>query len=89
MTKNDFVKAVAEKVDFSQKNVKLLLSAIQDVVYENAINDEVPLIDGIKVTSAIRAARTGRNPSTGETISIPEKRVPKVKVGVALKKAIA
>jgi len=89
MTKNDFVKAVAEKVDFSQKNVKLLLSAIQDVVYENAINDEVPLIDGIKVTSAIRAARTGRNPSTGEAISIPEKRVPRVKVGVALKKAIA
>lgn len=89
MTKSDFVKAVAEKAEFPQKNVRIIIDAIQDVVYENAINDEVPLIDGIKVTSAIRAARTGRNPSTGEAISIPEKRVPRVKVGVALKKAIA
>ena len=89
MTKSDFVKAVAEKAEFPQKNVRIIIDAIQDVVYENAVSDEVPLIDGLKITSAIRAARTGRNPSTGEPIAIPEKRVPRVKLGSALKKAIA
>jgi DNA-binding protein HU-beta len=37
---------------------------------------------------ADRAARTGRNPQTGEEISIPASKAPRFKVGKALKDAI-
>ena len=35
-----------------------------------------------------RAARTGRNPQTGETINIPAAKIPKFKAGKALKDAV-
>ena len=37
---------------------------------------------------ACRAARTGRNPATGEAVQIPAKKLPKFKPGAALKDAV-
>lgn len=86
MTKSEFVKAVAETTGTTQKNVKDILAGIEEVVYSAVKNDEeVSIINGLKLSTGIRSARVGRNPSTGEAINIPEKKVPKVRVGAALK----
>ncbi len=90
MTKNEFVKAVAEGSGITQKVVRDVLNVIQDVAYQAAKDeDSVSIINGLTLTSVVKEARVGRNPSTGEPVDIPEKRVPKVKVGLALKRAVA
>ena len=45
----------------------------------------MPIIDGLKVTVVDRAARVARNPQTGEDMNVPAKKVPKAKIGKALK----
>ena len=53
-----------------------------------AAGEEVS-IAGLGIFEAkMRAARTGRNPRTGETIEIPAMRVPKFRAGKALKDAV-
>lgn len=86
MKKSELVKEVANKTNVSQANIKFILGAIQEVVYEHLSDkDGVPIIDGLKVTVVDRAARVARNPSTGENMNVPAKKVPKAKIGKALK----
>lgn len=102
MKKTDFIKLITEQVNnsyektlrgknipFSQNDTKAYLDAIKEVVYANCASDEVPVLDGLTVTSKIQAASVRRNPSTGEPVNVPEKRVPKVKIGKLLKDAVA
>ena len=89
MTKTEYVRAVAEKGDFTQKVVKAVIDAMEDVAYEAACDDEVPVFNGLTLLSQVREARTGRDPRTGDPINIPTKRVPKVKVGRRFKNAVA
>lgn len=89
MTKNDYISAVAEKAGMKKKDVIAVLDAINGVVVDCLGTDEIPVIDGLKLTVSMRDARIGRNPSTGEAISIPAKVVPKVKIGKALKDIVA
>lgn len=96
MKKIDFVREITTKVNdgydrprFSQNDVKVLLDAIQDIVYQAAKNeDEVSIINGLTLTSTIREAHTARNPRTGETFDVPAKRIPKVKIGKNFKDAV-
>ena len=90
MKKNDFVKAVAQKADITQKDTRTVLEALEDVVYETlGRGEEVFIMNGLSLKTEIRAPRTARNPITGEMIQVPEKRVPKAKIGAKLKKAAA
>ena len=41
------------------------------------------------ISAALAAAREGKNPATGEAISIPATKVPAFKAGKALKEAVA
>ncbi len=50
--------------------------------------DSVRLPGFLTFETSIRAARQGRNPSTGEALEIPEARVVKVSAGAPLKKAV-
>ena len=89
MKKSDFIKAVAERGDFTQKSVKAILDVMQSVAYEAVKDDEVPIFNGLTIYTTVRDARVGRNPRTGESVDIPEKRVPKAKIGRAFKNAVA
>ena len=89
MTKNDYINAITEKAQMKKKDVIVVLEAINAVVADCLGTDEIPVIDGLKLTTVAREARVGRNPSTGEAISIPAKIVPKAKIGKALKELIA
>jgi DNA-binding protein HU-beta len=66
-----------------------MLDALGRVVQEALANGEEVTLPGIgKLSVKTRAARTGRNPATGDSIEIPAKRVPHFSAAKALKDAV-
>lgn len=87
MTKSQIIAAVAEKADINKKQAKDALDALAELAYEGA--GEGFTVPGIgKLVKVDRAARTGRNPATGESIKIPAKTVLKFRISKAAKDAI-
>ncbi len=86
MTKKEFVKIFAEKGGFESKaeaerKLDAFLATVEDVLTSG---DEVNFIGWGKFEVSERAARTGRNPKTGEEITIEAKKVVKFKAGKKL-----
>ena len=89
MNKNEFVTAIAEKSGLTKKDAEAALNAYTAVVTDTLKSgDSVQLIGFGTFEVRERAARTGRNPHTGETIEIAAAKVPAFKSGKALKDAI-
>ncbi len=89
MNKAELVSAVAEKSGQPATVVNGVLSAFEDVVTTTvAGGGKVQLPGFLSFERAERAARTGRNPSTGAEIQIAAATVPKVKVGKSFKDAV-
>ena len=99
MVQKDLVKAVAADVNAKYKEEgrdKITESVVGDViksfgqVTSKALSkrDQVPLAGYGTIKVCERAARTGRNPATGETINIPAKKVIKFVAAKSLKEAI-
>lgn len=86
MTKSEFISAVAEKAEVSKKEVSAVYEAIVDVVTEQLIDgNKIALVGFGNFETRDRAATTGVNPSTGEKINIPAKRVPKFSFSSTIK----
>jgi bacterial nucleoid DNA-binding protein len=80
---------VAEKAGKSQATVKATIDALLDTIAENVSQDnKVQLVGWLTVERTERAARTGRNPQTGEAIQIPAGYGVKVAAGSKLKDAV-
>lgn len=89
MNKNEFVTAIAEKSGLTKKDTEAALNAYTAVVTDALkAGDSVQLIGFGTFEVRERAARTGRNPHTGENIEIAAAKVPAFKPGKALKDAI-
>ena len=89
MNKTEFITAVAEKAEISKKDSEKALKAFVDVVAEQLkAGDKVQLVGFGTFEVSERAAREGRNPQTGETMTIAACKAPKFKAGKALKDAI-
>ena len=89
MNKTEFIAAVAEKAEISKKDSEKALKAFVDVVTEQLkAGDKVQLVGFGTFEVAERAAREGRNPSTGATMKIPASKAPAFKAGQAFKEAI-
>ena len=89
MNKTEFIAAVAEKAEISKKDSEKALKAFVDVVAEQLkAGDKVQLVGFGTFEVSERAAREGRNPQTGETMTIGACKAPKFKAGKALKDAI-
>ena len=89
MNKTELVATVAEQADISKKDAEKVLKAFVDVVTEEMKKGEkVQLVGFGTFEVAERAARTGKNPQTGEAINIPASKAPKFKAGKALKDMI-
>ena len=86
MNKTEFIAAVAEKAEISKKDSEKALKAFVDVVAEQLkAGDKVQLVGFGTFEVSERAAREGRNPQTGETMTIAACKAPKFKAGKALK----
>ena len=89
MNKTELVAAVAAKAELSKKDAEAAVNAVFDSVKDAlAEGDKVSLIGFGTFSVKTRAARTGLNPRTKETIEIPESKVPAYKAGSALKDAV-
>ena len=89
MNKTELVAAVAAKAELSKKDAEAAVNAVFDSVKDaHAQGDKVSLIGFGTFSVKTRAARTGLNPRTKETIEIPESKVPAFKAGSALKDAV-
>jgi DNA-binding protein HU-beta len=89
MNKSDLVDAIADKANLSKADAGRALDAtIQAVTGALKKGDTVSLVGFGTFTVRKRAARTGRNPRTGETIKIKASKNPAFKAGKALKDAV-
>ena len=86
MNKTELVAAIAEKAEISKKDSEKALKAFIDVVSDQLKKgDKVQLVGFGTFEVSERAAREGRNPQTGETMTIAASKSPKFKAGKALK----
>ena len=86
MNKSELVAAMAEKAELSKKDSEKALKAFIDVVAEELKKGEkIQLVGFGTFEVAERAAREGRNPLTGEKMTIKASKAPKFKAGKALK----
>lgn len=89
MNKTDLINAVAAKAEISKKDAEKALSAVLGSIEEALkAGDKVQLIGFGTFEVKERAARTGHNPKTGESIEIAAAKVPSFKAGAALKTAV-
>lgn len=78
MNKAELVKHLAESADVTKAQAESVLNALVATVKDTvAAGNEIAITDLGKFSATERAARTGRNPKTGEDIEIPAKRAPK------------
>ena len=89
MNRMELVAASAEKSELSKKDAEKALKAFTDVVAEELKKGEkIQLVGFGTFEVSERAAREGRNPQTGETMTIAASKSPKFKAGKALKDAL-
>ena len=86
MNKTELVAAIAEQAEISKKDAE---KALTDVVAEELKKGEkIQLVGFGTFEVSERAAREGRNPQTGEAMTIAASKTPKFKAGKALKDSI-
>lgn len=89
MNKAELIDAVAASADLSKAAATRAVDAMLDTVTDTLKKGEQVTLVGFGTFEVrARAARTGRNPQTGETINIKASNSPAFKAGKALKDAV-
>lgn len=87
MTASQIVAEIAERTTLAKTDVKVVLDSLADLAYAEASTGfKVPGIG--KLVLVDRAARTARNPKTGETVQVPAKKALKFRIAKACKDAV-
>lgn len=86
MNKQELINAIADETGLSKKDTEATINSFVNVVSNTlADKDKVQLIGFGTFETRERAARTGRNPQTGEELKIAASVIPAFKAGKALK----
>lgn len=87
--KQDLIDRVQEVLGGTKADADRAVEAVIDMITTSLQKGEEVSVAGLGIFEAkMRAARTGRNPRTGETISVPAMRVPKFRASKTLKDAV-
>lgn len=90
MTKTEFTAFLAEKYNVDYASAEKVLNAFLDSLEDAMYKDGRIVLPGFGVLQRReRAARSGRNPATGETIAIPPSRTIVFKPAAVLKELLA
>ncbi len=89
MNKTQLIEAVAKQADLKKKDAEAAVNAVMAAI-ENALVDgeKVQLVGFGTFEVKDRAARNGKNPRTGEAITIPASKYPAFSAGSAMKAAV-
>lgn len=88
-TKNDIIDAVASEIEVSKKDAKRVVDTVfEEIGSELADGGQVSIAGFGKFEVRDRAARTGRNPQTGEELEIPASKAPAFRPGKALRDSV-
>lgn len=89
MTKKDLVELVAKKANLTSKASRESVAAFLNAIRDSLKRGEKVVITGFGTFSVRkRAERPGRNPKTGERITIQARKAPGFTPGKTLKKAV-
>ena len=89
LTKSQLSDSLAEKAGITKATARTVIDAMASIACEEVREKGEFTIPGIgKLVISNRSARMGRNPATGETISIPARKVLKFRVAKACKDAV-
>lgn len=89
MTKQELVEFMAERAEVSKAEASRVLDAFVEGVTKGLVESgKVSLVGFLTLEKKKRAARTARNPQTGESIKIPARNAVTVKIGSKLKDAV-
>ena len=90
MNKGELIEKVAEKASVTKKDADAVLSAAIDSIMEAVSSgDKVTLVGFGSFEPRQRAAREGRNPKTGDVLTIPATTVPGFAAGKMFKEKVA
>ena len=89
MTKSDLVEKLNQKTNLTKKKVEAVVNCVFDTMFEALVNSDRIEIRGFG-SWYVKAYKSyvGRNPKTGTSVDVPEKKLPFFKVGKELKKRI-
>lgn len=86
MNKNELLSIVAERVDLTKKDTEEVIDVFLDAISDALVQGDKVVLSGFGTFEVReRVGRTGVNPRTGETITIPSQKTPAFKVGKVLK----
>ena len=88
MTSSTIVKMIADKTDYTQKDIKAFLDAAEPVLLEALKGGESFKIMDVTVSLSDVAERTARNLQTGEIMTVPAHKKVSFKPSKALKEAV-
>lgn len=89
VNRTELVAEIAKRSKLSKTEADAALEAFQSILIESLKKGETVKVTGLmNVERVARAARTGRNPRTGEEIKIPAGFGVKISAGSTLKKAV-
>lgn len=89
MNKSELIDAAADRSDLSKSDVSSALDALVETITETvARGDKVSVTGFGTFERRERAARTGRNPQTGEEMQIRASKAPAFKAGKSFKDAV-
>ncbi|PIU42353.1 MAG: integration host factor subunit beta [Candidatus Omnitrophica bacterium CG07_land_8_20_14_0_80_42_15] len=89
MTKKDIVLRIAEETGIKQIDVKKVVQKSLDLIIESLSKGETVELRNFGVFKVkSRKQRIGRNPKTGASVNIPQKRVVSFKTGLVMKQEV-
>ncbi|MCR5112496.1 MAG: HU family DNA-binding protein [Acholeplasmatales bacterium] len=89
MKKSEIVAALADTLDLNRRDAEKAVDVVFDTIADALAAGDKVVISGFGTFEVrTRVARTGRNPRTGDEISVPAQKTPAFKVGKILKDAV-
>jgi len=88
LTKKEFIEVLAEKLEVSRIRAKEIYSKFEESIIEGTLDGGISLTGFLSTELVGTKSRKGRNPKTGEEISVPAGKKVKIKIGKTFKDAI-
>jgi nucleoid DNA-binding protein len=89
MTKPEIVKVIANSAEITLKAAEKAVNTLTDLLVDEVKTEGRFALFGVGVfTRVTREARARRNPKTGETVQVPEKKAVKFRPAASFKEAL-